>query len=352
VTEGFRWCPHCKGPHALSDRVCRATGRSLDGALQEQRQKPPVAMAGQLEGLVLDGKYKLLRQIGAGGIGRVFEAESLEHQRVVAIKLIGVNAAPETILRLEREARLVAAIKHPNICEVHDVGRMPNGMPFVVFERLFGETLAERTRGVLQLPVRVAIDLFSQMLLGLQTAHEARIIHRDLKPQNVFLADRPGDEPLVKLLDFGFAQDLAATSRITRPGNACGTVQYMSPEQLRVEPLDGRSDLFAVGIMLYEALAGRHPFAASSRIELQINILRAAPLPLRVRRPDVPQALEDLILRTLGRTPAERPASAVELQRELVSVKRSQALPSLNSDEEPVSLTEPVWLAPTSSPPS
>ena len=352
MTEGFRWCPHCKGPHALSDRVCHATGRSLDGAFQP-RPKTPAAMSPQpLEGVILDGKYKLLRQIGAGGIGRVFEAENLEQQRVVAIKLIGGKAAQETIVRLEREARLVAAIKHPNICEVHDVGRMPSGLPFVVFERLFGETLAERTRGVLQLPVRTAVDLFSQMLLGLQAAHDARIIHRDLKPQNVFLAERPHGEPLVKLLDFGFAQDLAATSRITRPGNACGTVQYMSPEQLRVEPLDGRSDLFAVGIMLYEVLAGRHPFAATSRIELQINILRAAPLPLRVRRPDVPVALEELISRTLSRAPADRPATAVELQRELVSVARSHPLPRLGEEDEPVSLTEPVWLAPTSSPPA
>jgi serine/threonine-protein kinase len=227
---------------------------------------------------------------------------------------------------------------------------MPNGMPFVVFERLFGETLAERTRGVLQLPVRVAADLFSQLLLGLQAAHEARIIHRDLKPQNIFLADDPdGDKSTVKILDFGFAQDLAASARITRPGDACGTLQYMSPEQLRVEQLDPRSDLFAVGIMFYEVLAGRHPFAASSRIELQMNILRAAPLPLRVRRPDVPQALADLIARTLSRAPDGRPGSAAELHRELAAVARTSPLPSLG-DDEPVSVTEPVWLAPTSSP--
>jgi serine/threonine protein kinase len=125
----------------------------------------------------------------------------------------------------------------------------------------------------------------------------------------------------------------------------------MSPEQLRLEPLDPRSDLFAVGIMLYEALAGRHPFAATSRIELQLNILRAAPLPLRVRRPDVPQALAELISWSLARSPAERPASAVELHRELVSIAKSNPLPSL-VDDEPVSVTEPVWLAPTSSPPA
>lgn len=347
LTEGFRWCPHCKGPHALSDRVCRVTGYSLDGAFE--RPKPAIAVGAQLEGTVLDGKYRLIRQIGAGGIGRVFEAENLHERRIVAVKLLGGKARQETLVRLEREARLVAGLRHPNICEVFDVGRMENGYPFVVFERLIGETLAERTRGVLQLPVRAVVDLFSQMLLGLDTAHRARIIHRDLKPQNVFLVDRPNAGPQVKLLDFGFAQDLAATSRITRPGDACGTLQYMSPEQLRVEPLDPRSDIFAIGIMMYEALAGRHPFAATSRMELQINILRASPLPLRTRRPDVPPAMEDLINRTLGRTPAERPASAMDLQRELLAFGRAQPLPSLG-DEEPVSVTEPVWLAPTSSP--
>lgn len=300
--------------------------------------------------MILDRKYRLVRQIGAGGMGLVFEAEHLQLKRLVAVKLVSGGAGPQAMVRLEREARLIASIKHENICALHDFGRSPNGDPYVVFERLFGETLAERAQGRLQLPVQATIALFSQLLSGLQAAHEGRIIHRDLKPQNVFLVDRMGREPLVKILDFGLAQDLSATgSRITRPGASCGTLQYMSPEQLRVEALDHRSDLFAVGIMLYEALAGRHPFAASSPVELHIKVLRDAPPPLRARRPDVPQELEQAIMWALSRSPAHRPSSAVELQRALLSTVLSPYVPSF-ADDEPVSATQPLWIASTSSP--
>lgn len=328
--------------------MCAATGRSLEGGVNRTAAAAPASSG--FEGMVLDGKYQLIRQIGAGGVGRVFEAQNLALGKKVAVKLILDRAATaQIIVRLEREAAIVAGLHHPNICQAYDMGRLPGGAPFVVFERLFGETLADRTHGVLQLPVRAALDLFAQLLSGLEAAHSARIVHRDLKPQNIFLVDRSGEEPLVKLLDFGFARDLAVSTRITRPGDACGTLQYMSPEQLRCDPVDARSDLFAIGVMLYEVLAGRHPFAATSRFELQANILRAVPLPLRVRRTDVPAELEELITWCLSRTPAERPASALELQRALLSVARSASLPAFG-DEEPVSVTEPVWLAPTSTP--
>jgi serine/threonine protein kinase len=282
-------------------------------------------------------------------MGQVFEAENVQERRLVAVKVVAEGTRPEALVRLAREAQVVAAIKHPNICDVHDVGRMPNGGPYVVFERLFGETLAARARGR-QLPIDYAIELFGQILAGLSAAHEANIVHRDMKPENVFLVDRPGAAPLVKVVDFGFAQDLsmAAARRITRPGRACGTVQYMSPEQLRSEQVDHRSDLFAVGIMLYEVLAGRHPFAATSMTELQVNILRAAPLPLRVQRPAASRELEHVVSWALARSPLERPSSATELQAALQTLGRS-AIASLGDDDEPVSLTEPVWFPPPSS---
>jgi serine/threonine-protein kinase len=324
--------------------VCSGTGRSLEPVF-EPRARPVI------DDEILGGQYRLLRQIGAGGIARVFEAEDLRNQRTVAIKLVSTNVGGETSrLRLEREAGIVARLRHPNICQVYDIGRTANGAPFLVLERLFGETLAERTRGVLQLPIRATLRLFSQLLLGLQAAHDARVIHRDLKPQNIFLTDYGAEEPTIKILDFGLAQDLSAATRITRPGSACGTLNYMAPEQLRVEPLDARADLFSVGVMLYEALAGRHPFAASSRAELMANILRGTTAPLRARRPDVPQALADLIAWSLGRTPAERPATAIQLHSELMNLA---SLPSLADDNEgPSSVTEPTWLAPTASPPA
>ena len=335
----------------MNQRVCERTGQGLEQAFGRPKSlTTPGPTGSRLEGMILEGKYKLLRKIGAGGMGQVFEAEDLRSGGLVAIKLVGQDGPPQALVRLEREARIVATLRNPNICEVYDVGHMPYGAPFVVFERLVGETLAQRTRSVLQLPLRSTIDLFSQMLLGLQAAHDAHIIHRDLKPENIFLVDREGGGPLVKLLDFGFAKDLSVVSRVTRPGDACGTLKYMSPEQLRVEPLSPRSDLFAVGLMLYETLAGRHPFAAASQVEMQRNILCTTPRPIRVRRPALPEALEDLLVRALAKAPADRPASALELRRDLLSVTtNSHALPSF-ADQEPSSVTEPAWLAPSYSP--
>jgi len=348
VNTGFRWCPHCKRPHSLKDRLCPSTGQPLEAKLHVSAG---ALSQSSLEGTVLDGKYKILRLIGKGGMGEVFEAENLQLKRVVAIKVVRSGARPEALLRLEREALIIAAVQHPNICAVHDVGRIPSGGPYVVFERLFGETLAQRTRGR-RLSMRALIGIFSQMLSGLQAAHSASIVHRDLKPENVFLVSRVGCEPLVKLVDFGFAQDLTMTDtsrRITRPGRQCGTAQYMSPEQLRCQSLDHRSDLFAVGIMLYEALTGRHPFQARSLVELQMNIVSAAPLPLRVRRPDVPREVEQLIGWTLQRSPSARPSSAIELQGALLALTHSPSLSSIG-DDDPASVTEPAWLPPSSSP--
>ena len=286
MTPGFRWCQHCGRPHHMEERLCPTTGQSLD---EDGHRGPPAAAPSPIIGTVLDGKYRILRLIGKGGMGQVFEAEDLKLRRMVAIKVVGARAAgPEAMLRLEREAHVIAAVPHPNICAVHDLGRMADGAPYVVFERLFGQTLAARIRGGRRMSLNATIELFAQVLSGLGAAHAKQIIHRDLKPENVFLVDRPGSEPLVKLVDFGFARDLGATdARITRPGRLCGTAQYMSPEQLRAEPLNPRSDLFSVGIMMYEVLAGRHPFEATSLVDLQINILRGTFVDLRSRRPDV-----------------------------------------------------------------
>ena len=351
MTDGFRWCPHCKGPHRLSDRFCRTTGQPFDTRVHTAKHAKP--SLSPLVGTVLGGRYRVLRLIGGGGMGQVYEAENLVLQRVVAIKVVAPGGNPEALLRLEREAQLVAALKHPNICDVYDVGRADDGKPYVVFERLFGETLAAHIKRVGRLPIPATIDIFSQMLSGLQVAHDVRIVHRDLKPQNVFLVDRAGFSPLVKIVDFGFARDLSSVGadRLTKPGNMCGTVQYMSPEQLRNDSMGHQSDLFAVGIMLYEALTARHPFAATSPVELQTNIMRASPVSIRSRRNGVPRALDDLVLRTLSAAPHDRPASALELQAALLSLSADR--PPSGIDEVPPpssSMTDPVWIPPASNP--
>jgi eukaryotic-like serine/threonine-protein kinase len=350
LKSGFRWCPHCGKPHSLEEQTCSVTGQPLDAVIH-QRPTPP-ALRSPFIGAILDGKYRILRPIGGGGMGMVFEAEHIALKRLVAVKVVGGAGAgtADALARLAREAHLVAAIHHPNICDVYDVGELPNGGPYIVLERLVGDTLASRMHGV-KMRCEAVVDIFVQILSGLAAAHRLHILHRDLKPQNIFLVEHVGCAPLVKVLDFGLARDLSAPTkdRLTKPGRMCGTVQYMSPEQLRAEQLDARSDLFAVGVMLYETLTGRHPFAAASRIELQTNILRSMARPLRTYRPDAPRRLEEMIAWAMSPRPAERPSSALELQRGLLSALP----PSMREtpvEEEPASVTNPIWIPPSSSP--
>jgi len=190
-----------------------------------------------------------------------------------------------------------------------------------------------------------------QIVAGLHAAHTTQIVHRDLKPENVFLDERSGD-PTVKIVDFGFAEDLsmARANRLTRPGKVCGTPQYMSPEQVRGERLDHRSDLFSVGIMLYEVLTARHPFAASTAIELQTNILREEARPVRRRRPSISPDLENLVAALLSKDPATRPQSAYEVHLHLSRIAAAAAAEVLDADDDAPSSTTSAWIPVSTSP--
>lgn len=361
MNEGFRWCKHCGKPHGLAERRCLTTGHALDGALHNKSKPAPAgrtpdASSLPLIGKILDGRYRILRTIGSGGMGIVFEAEDLTLGRFVAVKVVARAGSAEALARLAREATLIAAVRHANICEVYGAGSLPAPAhgPYVVFERLVGETLAAHQCTPRVPSVLSTLDLFVQILSGLEAAHAMRILHRDLKPQNVFLVARAGGSPLVKLVDFGFAQDMSAglKSRITRPGIACGTVQYMSPEQVRTMPLDPRSDIFATGVMLYESLTGRHPFAAASRVGIQTNILCAEPRPPRSRRRSIPEALGNVVMAALEKDPERRPASASAMQHVLASIRNEMDLECLSDDSSPSSLTGPLVMPPSSRPSS
>jgi eukaryotic-like serine/threonine-protein kinase len=302
----------------LTTTVCPVSAKTLDRHVNASAGVD--SAVNPLIGATIAGKYYVHRLIGAGAMGEVFEAENRLLRRMVALKIVrGAIASPEAIARLEREALLVAAVQHPNICDVYDCGTLSDGSPFIVLERLFGETLGQLMARTARPRIPLLIDLFTQMLSGLQAAHGAQIVHRDLKPQNVFLADRLGCAPLVKLLDFGLARDVSGvrTRTITKPGALVGTLKYMSPEQLRGVGVDARADLFAVGVMLYEALSGHHPFEGSSIGEVQTKILRGDHVPFLELRSDLPIALGDVIDRCLAKSPDERWAAAADLQRAL-----------------------------------
>lgn len=297
--------------------MCPTTAKTLErGTVRSKEQQH------SLIGQKIGGKYLVKKVLGEGGMGQVFECENIMLRRMVAVKIVSQRGSQEAVTRLEREALLVAAVQHPNICDVYDFGTLQDGSPYIVLERLFGETLADLLKRSRALRINFVVEVFSQMLSGLQAAHGAQIVHRDLKPQNVFLVDRVGLPPLVKLLDFGMAKDIsgARAGTITRPGSVLGTVQYMAPEVLRGERVDPRTDIFAVGVMLYEALVGENPFDGASAADVQANILRAIPPKIATRRNDLPPDTDEIVFRALEKDPNKRWANAYAMQRALLKV--------------------------------
>lgn len=338
MKEGFRWCPHCGKPHDLADRVCRMTGLYLDMSLHHLS-----GAAFLLPGTILDGKYRVLEPIGSGGMGTVFEAIRLSLDRRVAVKVVSrARKSGDATERLLREARILTRLQHPNICDVYDVGALVDGSPYVVLERLYGCTLASRLARQGRLGIDEAMDLFSQVLSGLHVAHAQRILHRDLKPQNIFMAPRPGCSPLAKIVDFGLALDLADV-RITVPGRTCGTPHYMSPEQLRDETLDERSDIFSASVALYEALAGTHPFVGRNAAETRSRVLRGDAVPLRRRRRDVSPALEYVVMCGLAKERSRRPMSALAFQEALRAAVSPQIPVVFDPEENTNTITRPQW---------
>ena len=258
------------------------------------------------------GPYEILSPLGAGGMGEVYRARDARLGREVAVKVLPELTAgsPEALARFEREAQAVAALSHPNILAIHDFGR-DGGVAYCVMELLEGESLRERL-GASAIPPRKALDYAQQIARGLAAAHDRGIVHRDLKPDNVFLT-RDG---LVKILDFGLARPAGETASsgsgpqasLTASGTVVGTPGYMSPEQIRGKPVDQRSDLFALGAILYEMLTGQRAFQRGNAVETMMAVLQDDPL-LSAGR-GVPAELSDIVTHCLEKTPEDRFQSA------------------------------------------
>ena len=280
----------------------------------------------KLIGTIVGGKYTIRGVLGEGGMGTVFEAEHVTIGRIVAVKVLHPSHLRKqvSVQRFEQEARAAGQVSHPNICEVYDVGTLPDGTPYIIMERLSGATLAERVSKEKGLPPEQVVDIVAQVLSGLIAAHAKGVIHRDIKPENIFLTARAGCGPVVKILDFGVSKMIgnpAAALDLTRTGMVMGTPYYMSPEQARGErDLDARVDVYATGVLTYEALTGRRPFIASNYNALLLQILSATPRPMRELRADLPAGFDTVVTKAMARSREVRYPSAEAFQRDLVQL--------------------------------
>ncbi|MEZ4403731.1 MAG: serine/threonine-protein kinase [Kofleriaceae bacterium] len=277
-----------------------------------------------LIGAVLGGRYQLIRRIGKGGMGVVYEADHLGLGKRVAVKLLldKYTDDPEVIARFQREARTASSIGDRHIVEVFDAGVTDDGRSYLVMELLIGASLADIAQATGPMPASRAIPIIRQVLRGLGAAHAKGIVHRDMKPENVFLLQDP-DPDFVKIMDFGiskFITDRESKVRLTATGAVIGTPVYMAPEQaMGTGEIDARVDLYAVGVMLYELLAGRPPFEAPTYIALVSQHLSMPPPPLQLARPDLPTSLVVAVHRALEKDPAARFSSAAVMAAALPS---------------------------------
>ncbi len=275
--------------------------------------------AGDLAGETLGGKYRILHRIGSGGIGAVYAAEHVGIGAKVAIKVLRGAAAVDAseIARLRREARVQGSIEQPNVVRTLDLDQMPDGSIYVVMELLHGMSLAQRLKGQGPVAPGFAIPMFIQVCHALSAAHALGIVHRDLKPGNIFICE----DNVIKVLDFGMSK-LGEAESLTQDGYTLGTPEYMAPEQCIGAPVDPRTDLYAFGVLMYEALTGDLPIRGRNRRELLELHQREIPRPMRVARPDlgIPEALDAAVMLCLRKRAAERPPSARELERVLNAI--------------------------------
>ena len=311
------------------------------------------------------GAYEIVASLGAGGMGEVYRAKDLRLGREIALKVLpaGMSASPDRLARFEREARTVAALNHPNIVTLHSV-EDDGGVRFITMELVEGRSLNQALASG-GLPVTRVVELGIALADALAAAHEQGVVHRDLKPANVMLT-RDGR---VKVLDFGLAKlaspdsDPGLTdaptlaSPLSREGQVVGTVPYMAPEQLRGEAVDARTDLFALGIVLYELATGTRPFTGATPADISSAILRDAPRPLTDVRADLPADLQRLVGRCLEKNPRERYQTAIDVSNDLRRLQkeltlREAGLPASagSAPSEKRSAVAPAPIAPSRSP--
>jgi serine/threonine protein kinase len=345
-----RRCPRCQTTYAAPARFCvkdgsllvesdskpadaapapgaRASARdSADGFGPRLGLDPVPPSLASLTGQVLDERYHITRKLGEGGMSYVYQAQEIDTGRPVAVKILipRLSRDPASVERLRREATIATRLNHPNVCPILRLGETSDRLLYLVMPFLEGEPLSDHETRRGPFPLADGLPLLVQMCHGLGHAHDLQIIHRDLKPENVMLvpdaAGQAGYRAVV--MDFGLAKERRAgpdVVKLTATGIVLGTPEFMSPEQIRGKPLDGRSDIYALGVLAFELFTGQLPFTGKSAQETMIARLRGAPTKLREVKSDLPAKLEAVISKALSVNPADRYGSMEELAHALES---------------------------------
>ena len=325
----MKTCPVCAREFPDNVKFCPNDGQTL-------RAKGPLA---DLIGQVVADRYHIIKKLGEGGMGAVYLGEHVKMGRKSAIKVMtqAMSNDPDAVSRFNREASNASRLSHPNICQVYDFGETSEGLIYLAMEFIEGQSLSALAEAEGALPPQRAASIVKQAADALQVAHDQSIVHRDIKPDNIMIVQAKDGSDIVKVVDFGIAKAIAGDEtgqKVTKTGLVVGTPEYMSPEQLSGDKIDGRSDLYSLALVCYKLLTGVLPFQADTSQETMIKRLTDAPEPLATARPDIvfPPRLQAVMDRALARSLTERYGSAAEFGRDLEAAVGGPAVPATRMD--------------------
>jgi len=332
-------CPQCGQEYPDAIRFCGRDGTNLDAATHEQAtivtQPASVSETDKTDpmiGRLLAGRYRIDKRIGRGGMGAVYSGHHIKMNRTTAIKILSSDLAnnEEYVTRFEREAEMASRIDHPNAVAIYDFGEAEDGLVYIAMEFIEGEPLSKIIEREGPMPLDRVVRIVRQAAEAIDAAHRLGIVHRDFKPDNVMISQKSGRPDWVDVVDFGIAKRSAVEpghQALTHTGFVLGTPQYMSPEQVAGEQLDGRSDLYSLALVAYEMLTHALPFEGNTPQSQMIKRLLEPPMPLRQARPQLalPPSVDAVILKALSRYPNQRQSTAVEFANELESAARGVA---------------------------
>ncbi len=325
-------CPACGTQYPDDARFCTKDGGRLVGADVPSGQRatsirandptPVVATKAatshaNMAGQVLDRRYAIVKKVGEGGMSYVYLAHDVASQERYAIKILSpaLSKDENAMARLRREAALGIRLEHPNVCHIVRMGETEDGLVYVVMPYVEGEILSDRNYRVGTTTLADTVKFISEIASGLDVAHKLKIIHRDLKPENIMICKKKDGVEYAVVMDFGLAKERKAggeLQKLTATGIILGTPEFMSPEQLRGKPLDARTDIFSLSLMAYEMLTKKLPFEGRNQQEMMIARLRHEPISARKHRPEVPEAMDAVLMKGMAREADDRYQTAPE----------------------------------------